>query len=108
MSDEKRPLRLCDSCGQVDDHPRHVFATNPDNVSGASNADLVREALSKAKSNEEKEAVLAAAMDNNVLTKHVDCCAADGCPGGSCDEILAKQGDRRGLDLAAALAPKED
>jgi hypothetical protein len=24
---EKRPMRMCDSCGQIDDHPRHVHGT---------------------------------------------------------------------------------
>jgi hypothetical protein len=107
MSDEKRPLRICDSCGAIDDHPRHAFVTSPDTDAGASSKEVLDKALASAKNAEEKQAVLNAALDGYVLTKHMDCCAEDGCPDGSCDTILAEQGDKRGLDLAAALAPKE-
>lgn len=35
--------------------------------------------------------------------RHVDCCAAAGCPDGSCDRVLAEHGPARGLALVAAL-----
>lgn len=35
--------------------------------------------------------------------RHMDCCAAAGCPDGSCDSILAQAGDARGADLISFL-----
>ena len=35
--------------------------------------------------------------------RHLDCCAAAGCPDGSCDSILAKAGGARGAELISFL-----
>ncbi len=102
MSDEKRPLRICDSCGQIDDHPRHVFAT-AEGGAGVSDPEVISKALNSAKTNEEKQAVLNAASDGFVLTKHMDCCEADGCPDGSCTEVRQGAEDKKGDDLVAHL-----
>lgn len=99
--EEKRPLRLCDSCGQIDDHPRHVFATAPDQ--GASDPEVLRKAMNSAKNAAEKDAVLAAAMDGSIVTKHMDCCEADGCPDGSCTEVRKGAEDKKGADLVKHL-----
>jgi hypothetical protein len=104
MADEKRPLRICDSCGQIDDHPRDVLATADGD--GVTNKELLDQAMASAKNAEERQAVLNAASDGAVLTKHIDCCAAEGCA--SCSEILSQQGNKRGLELAKALAPKDN
>lgn len=104
MTDEKRPLRICDSCGQIDDHPRHVLATLED--TGKSHQDVLDLATENADSPEKLKAVIAAAQDSTVLTKHMDCCAADGCP--VCTDVLSKTKDAHGLALAKALSPKEE
>lgn len=99
---DERPLRFCDSCGQVDRAPRHGLVTAVDD--GKSNDELLRKALEGA-SPEEAVAVLAAAQDTAVLYKHIDCCASEGCQ--VCTETLDSAGDRRNADLAEYLAPKE-
>jgi hypothetical protein len=107
---DERPLRFCDSCGAVDRAPRHVYATAENN--GVSNDVLVRDALTQATEDKDfaaVQAVLAAVRDTAAVYKHIDCCAADGCPGdGICDKQLAEAGDKRNEELAAFLAPQED
>jgi hypothetical protein len=47
-----------------------------------------------------------AVMTNGGLTektRHMDCCAAAGCPDGSCPDILARSRDARGADLTSYL-----
>jgi hypothetical protein len=73
-----RESRVCDVCGQVDDHPRHIIhvaAGHP---------------------------VTGAPMDLTV-TRHIDCCQGAGCPDGSCDVVLGHAGAKRGPDLVAHL-----
>ncbi len=59
-------IRFCPSCRQADNHPRHTWFGDPDDVA-----------------------------------KHIDCCAADGCPDGSCTVLVRthKAGDT-GLKMA--------
>jgi hypothetical protein len=38
-----------------------------------------------------------------IVSKHMDCCATDGCPDGSCNKTLQEVGDKRGDDLVAHL-----
>jgi hypothetical protein len=38
-----------------------------------------------------------------VQVRHLDCCAAAGCPDGTCGEILARAGNQRGASLVSAL-----
>jgi hypothetical protein len=87
---ETRPYRLCESCKQVDDHPRHRLATAPGD--GRTPADVMSAAQ---------------AQDDAVLDKHFDCCAADGC--NLCQETLDSlpEKSRHGLALAKANAPKD-
>jgi uncharacterized protein YgiB involved in biofilm formation len=104
---DERPLRFCDSCGAVDRAPRHVFATAEND--GKSDENLALEAVANAAGDVETvQAVLAAVQDTAALYKHLDCCAADGCPAGTCDSQLAEAGDKRNEELAAFLAPQED
>lgn len=103
MADETRPLRICDSCGQIDDHPRHVFVADPASRGGVSSAEVLRKALNAAKTDAEKDAVIAASMDNETLTKHMDCCEADGCPDGSCTEVRKGAEDKKGAELVKHL-----
>lgn len=106
MSDEKRPFRLCESCQQVDDHPRHRLATAAGG--GATPADVMSKAITEASAaGHDLTFLLEQSRDDSVLDKHMDCCAADGCS--LCAEVLGRVGEKEshGLALAKALAPKE-
>lgn len=41
--------------------------------------------------------------DGGTQTRHMDCCAATGCPDGTCDHIVADSGDLHGDELVAYL-----
>jgi hypothetical protein len=101
-----RPYRLCESCHQVDDHPRHVLATAPGE--GRTPDDVMAKALNAAgEAGYDLTALLEQARDDQLLAKHLDCCAADGCS--VCAEVLAgvSEKENHGLALAKALAPKD-
>jgi hypothetical protein len=102
---DTRPFRLCEACGQVDDHPRHVVATAPGD--GATPPELAEKALNEAaEAGYPLQALLLQLRDDAVLEKHMDCCAADGCE--TCAEQLSVAGDdNHGLALAKALSPKD-
>jgi hypothetical protein len=103
---ETRPYRLCESCKQVDDHPRHRLATAPGD--GRTPADVMSAALKEAsEAGYDLTALLEQAQDDAVLDKHFDCCAADGC--NLCQETLDSlpEKSRHGLALAKANAPKD-
>lgn len=111
MADEnydERPLRFCDSCGQVDRAPRHVFATALDE--GKSDPEVTSRALEEnAGDADSVKAIIAALNDTAGIYKHFDCCAADGCPTGTCDAQLADAEGKQNEDLAKhliALGPK--
>lgn len=107
MAEEKRPVRLCESCLQVDDHPRHVTATAPGD--GKTDPEVAARALQEAaEAGHDLTYLIAQVQDDCELDKHMDCCAADGCQ--VCAETLESVGekDRHGLALAKALSPKED
>jgi hypothetical protein len=74
---------MCDSCGQVDDHPRHVHGTGE---GGANTTPAILSlAFDAAGSDEEaRQNLLRHAQDTTTQMKHLDCCAADGCPDGTC------------------------
>lgn len=65
-----RPQRLCEECGQIDDHPRHMVAS-PDGT--------------------------------GEQIKHLDCCAAAGCPDGTCPDLLDGADGKTGADLLRHL-----
>jgi hypothetical protein len=106
MADEEnydeRPLRFCDSCGQVDRAPRHVYATAEDE--GKSDPDVATRALEEnAGDAESVRAVIAALNDTAGIYKHFDCCAADGCPTGTCDDQLQDADGKQNEELARYL-----
>lgn len=76
-----RPLRVCDLCGGVDDHPRHSFAgTIPDaQLVAPPTQDVVDRVLDAAPPDRRAE-LLAALFDQATTDRHLDCCAAAGCP----------------------------
>lgn len=97
-NEETRPLRMCDSCSQVDDHPRHVHGT------GAGEANTTPEALAAAldavgDDKMARAAVLRHAQDSTTQMKHLDCCAMDGCPDGTCQLSIQGADGKTGPDM---------
>lgn len=103
---EARPLRMCDSCGGVDDHPRHVYALGPDQ--NPTSDEVASKALDNAVG-EDRLTILKQIRDVFTQQKHLDCCRADGCPDGTCYQVTAGAEDLRGMELVAHLTkPQED
>lgn len=78
-----RPLRVCDLCGGVDDHPRHVIA-GQDKVFSRPPDHIIRRVLDNAP-HDDQARLLGDLMDATSSDRHIDCCAAAGCPTGTCD-----------------------
>lgn len=92
MSD--RPLRYCDICGGLDDHPRHVIAVPEGVVTRPSEeflAGLERGPF---------EAVYGL-MNERALIRHIDCCAAAGCE--LCAVTESITAGARGEELLAVI-----
>lgn len=95
-----RPLRLCDSCAQLDDHPRHVIGVaSGDNTPPP---EFVQRALDLA-GPDNNAVVVSELLDTSTTMKHMDCCAADGCPDGSCTDIVADADGAQGDELVELL-----
>jgi hypothetical protein len=97
---EQRPIRMCDSCGGVDDHPRHVFAGSPGD--GLTVATIGAVAI-EAAPDEHKAAIIAQVQDTTTTMRHMDCCRAAGCPDGTCAQVTAGAEDKRGAALVKHL-----
>lgn len=96
----ERPLRLCDSCAALDDHPRHVIGVSQgDNTPSA---EFVQQALAAADA-QNHALVVSELLDTSTTMKHMDCCATDGCPDGSCDLVVSMAQGAKGPDLVALL-----
>jgi hypothetical protein len=88
-----RPLRVCDLCGQVDDHPRHVFAALPGTEFEAADQGLIDRLV--ADDSIPRAALVdavASLRDTTVQIAHMDCCAASGRCDGSCQVALKAAG----------------
>jgi hypothetical protein len=98
---EVRPMRMCNVCGGVDDHPRHVHGVAPGDA--PTTDEIAALALENA-GPEHFKAILSQIRDNDTQIRHMDCCREAGCPDGSCNEI-AKTGaeELRGMDLVEHL-----
>lgn len=98
-----RPLRVCDLCGGVDDHPRHVLNGNgPYPTPGQNIVDLV---LTNAPA-EHRSFLVGELLDTKASDRHMDCCRAAGCPEGLCGPQTAGAENLRGGDLLAHLEAK--
>jgi hypothetical protein len=93
-----RAVRVCDLCGGVDDHPRHVLAGGDTDRYPAPTAEIVRKVMRAAPA-EQADRLLADLLDTGTTDRHMDCCRAAGCPTGDCDQVP----DVRGADLLDAL-----
>jgi hypothetical protein len=79
-----RPLRICDVCGQVDDHPRHLVGYLPDEL--VVNEDHIAAVIAVGGlSPEERATIVQDIIDTTTQFRHFDCCSQVGCPDGSCD-----------------------
>lgn len=93
---EARRLRLCDVCGQLDDHPRHVQGVPP-GFPGAVPSD---EFIANLAADVPPYAVVEL-TDPTTIVRHQDCCAAQGCL--ICKETEAANGGARGDALLASI-----
>lgn len=101
---DARPKRLCDSCAALDDHPRHVIAVVPgENVP---TTEFIAKALAGVNV-EDNPLVVAELLDTSTRMKHMDCCRADGCPDGACNEVTAGAENLRGAKLVKHLTSRE-
>lgn len=96
FGDLARPMRPCDACGQVDNHPRHVWDHPPGG--GATPADLAEAMIARAPE-EYRGLVEAHVRDDRTTMRHMDCCREAGCPDGTCDTVTAGAEELKGSDL---------
>jgi len=72
---EERPLRFCDICGGLDDHPRHVTQLAADSTDGEPSQELLADLNMGA-----ADVYAVKQLSDPTLTvRHMDCCAANGC-----------------------------
>lgn len=102
----ERPLRLCDKCGALDDHPRHVISVGSgDNTP---TPDFQRKVMDLVAGDADRMTLaVRELLDTSTTMKHMDCCRADGCPDGTCNIVTAGAGALRGDDLVAHLTSGE-
>lgn len=91
---EARPLRFCDACGGLDDHPRHV-------TDGVNNGKPSADVLAGFKLDGAPPAAIEQLFERSVRVRHIDCCAADGCPVCAATEKVTK--GKRGDALLKAI-----
>ena len=83
-----RPLRICDVCGGVDDHPRHALAAARGEIP-VNQANLAKVMDDTALSTEDRARIIADIVDTTTQLRHMECCARVGCPDGTCNTIPA-------------------
>ncbi len=98
-----RPLRVCDICGQVDDHPRHVLSggkgfPKPGN-------DILDKVIAVAPP-AERGRLVNELLDTGASDRHMDCCREAGCPTGDCNKQTVGAEQLRGTDLLGHLVSK--
>lgn len=99
-----RPLRVCDLCGGVDDHPRHVIiGTEPDGQAISPPSDEVIAKVVGAAPPEHAARLVRELMDTTSSDRHLDCCAAAGCPDGICPGRIDGADGATGADLLGHL-----
>ncbi|MEU1810956.1 hypothetical protein [Micromonospora aurantiaca (nom. illeg.)] len=76
-----RPLRVCDLCGIVDDHPRHsIVGAVPGQELVAAPTDQVIERVTASAPTSERARLLRELLDTSTSDRHLDCCREQGCP----------------------------
>jgi hypothetical protein len=79
-----RPMRICDVCGQVDNHPRHTLTASLGEIP-VNQANLARVLGMTDLTDEVKAAIVADIVDTTTQLRHFDCCTNVGCPDGTCN-----------------------
>jgi hypothetical protein len=97
-----RLLRVCDLCGGVDDHPRHVIAGAAPDAFAQPDEEILSRVLELAPPGE-RARLVRDLMDTAASDRHMQCCRAAGCPDGSCDVQTAGAENLRGADLLEHL-----
>lgn len=102
-----RPLRVCDICGGVDDHPRHVLTGGTKTDDGIvlfekPGPDIVEKVLTNAPV-ADRARLVDELLDTNASDRHKDCCREAGCPEGLCGPQTAGAEELRGGALLAHL-----
>lgn len=100
-----RLLRVCDLCGAVDDHPRHVLAGGQRDVYPRPTDEILDKVMKTAPA-EQMARLVRELMDTSSSDRHLDCCREAGCPDGTCVTQTAGAEDKRGADLLDHLAAK--
>lgn len=85
---EGRVLRVCDLCGGVDDHPRHVIAGTDREAFPRPSDEIIAKVVAAAPP-EEVGRLVGELVDTTASDRHLDCCAAAGCPTGTCGPQVA-------------------
>lgn len=94
-----RPLRICEVCKEIDDHPRHVVGVQPGTV--PVDYDLIVTVSARTDLTEdEKRNIVAYLVDTSTDIRHMHCCSMAGCPDGTCD---AHDNGLMGSDLLAHI-----
>lgn len=102
-----RVLRVCDLCGGVDDHPRHVIAGNASEVYPAPSDEIVA-SVGAAAPQAEVGRLMRDLLDTSSRDHHIDCCAAAGCPDRTCDVQIEGAGSKTGKAMMTHLMSLED
>lgn len=106
---EDRPLRVCDLCGGVDDHPRHVIAGSTSGIFTRPSDEIINRVLTTAPE-EDRARLLGDLTDTGSSDRHLDCCRDAGCPETdpekNCNVQLADVEDLHGVELAEWLYNK--
>lgn len=99
---EERPLRGCEECGVVDNHPRVVHPMPADSNAGIPSDEVLDKILSSGKLNAASVKML---MDPTTVVRHHDCCVLAGCPAepSPCKEIVAAANGKTGDDLLRVI-----
>jgi len=97
-----RALRVCDLCGGVDDHPRHVVSGSVADVFPPPDEDMLSTVMENAPA-EDRARLVRELLDTGSSDRHMDCCREAGCPDGSCDRVTEGAEDKTGADLLAHL-----
>lgn len=107
-----RPVRVCDACGVVDDHPRHSFAgTIPgQEITGPPDEEVLNRMLETAPV-ADRSRLVGALMDRSTIDRHLDCCREVGCPLSAddphnCANKTAGAEELRGRKLVAHIEQK--
>lgn len=97
-----RTLRVCDVCGGVDDHPRHVIAGGEADRFDRPSDEILGRVMDAAPP-AERIRLVRELLDTGTSDRHMDCCRDAGCPDGTCDRVTAGAESKRGAALLKHL-----